>query len=62
MGTLPEFQDTNAIFHGVTIDVTDKVQYEETIQFFTSCFDGMEVLRQRGVDGGVVVKETVSTR
>eukprot|EP00984_Skeletonema_dohrnii_P025834 scaffold15012_cov160-Skeletonema_dohrnii-CCMP3373.AAC.4 len=36
MGTLPEFEDTNAIFQGITIDV----------------------LRERGVDGGVVVKET----
>mmetsp|Transcript_6134 Transcript_6134/g.9392 ORF Transcript_6134/g.9392 Transcript_6134/m.9392 type:complete len:413 (+) Transcript_6134:132-1370(+) len=58
MGTLPEFEDTNAIFQGITIDVTDKASYEQSIEFFTSCFDGMKVLRERGVDGGVVVKET----
>jgi len=61
MGTLPEFEDTNAIFQGITIDVTDKASYEQSIEFFTSCFDGMKVLRERGVDGGVVVKETVSS-
>lgn len=60
MGTLPEFQDTNAIFQGVTIDVTDKAQYEETIQFFTNSFDGMTVLRERGGDGGGIVRDTVS--
>ena len=60
MGTLPEFEDTNAIFQGITIDVTDKAQYEETIQFFTNGFDGMKVLRERGGDGGSVVRDTVS--
>ena len=60
MGTLPEFEDTNAIFQGVTIDVADKAQYEETIQFFTNSFDGMTVLRERGGDGGGIVRDTVS--
>lgn len=60
MGTLPEFQDTNAIFQGVTIDVTDQSQYDETIQFFTNAFDGMTVLRERGGEGGGFVKDTVS--
>ncbi len=59
MGTLPEFADTNAIFQGITIDVTDKAQYEETIQFFTNGFDGMKVLRERGGDGGGI-RDTVS--
>ena len=60
MGTLPEFEDTNAIFQGITVDVTDKAQYEETIQFFTNGFDGMKVLREQGGDGGSVVRDTVS--
>ena len=60
VGNLPEFEDTNAIFQGVTIDVTDKAQYEETIQFFTNSFDGMTVLRERGGDGGGIVRDTVS--
>ncbi len=59
VGTLPEFADTNAIFQGLTIDVTDSNQYEETIEFFTKGFEGMRVLRERGGDGGGVVKETV---
>jgi hypothetical protein len=61
LGTLPEFQDTNAILQGVTIDVSDQSQYEDTIKFFTNAFDGMTVLRERGGEGGGVVKDTVST-
>jgi hypothetical protein len=60
VGTLPEFSDTNAIFQSITIDVTDKKQYEDTISFFLNGFDGCKVLRERGGDGGGVVKETVS--
>lgn len=59
VGTLPEFADTNAIFQGLTIDVTDSNQYEETIEFFTKGFEGMKVLRERGGDGGGVVKDAV---
>ena len=62
MGTLPEYQDTNAIFQGITLDVNDKSQYEDTIQFFMNGFDGMKILRERGGDGGGVVKDTVSSR
>ena len=40
--------------------MADKAQYEETIQFFTNGFDGMKVLRERGGDGGGVVRDTVS--
>mmetsp|Transcript_28388 Transcript_28388/g.60748 ORF Transcript_28388/g.60748 Transcript_28388/m.60748 type:complete len:418 (+) Transcript_28388:62-1315(+) len=58
VGTLPEFADTNAICHGLTIDVTDSNQYEETIEFFTKGFEGMKVLRERGGDGGGMVKDT----
>lgn len=60
LGTLPEFSDSNAIFQSLTIDVADKDQYDETIEFFTSAFDGMKVLRQRSAGGGGVVKDTVS--
>ena len=60
MGTLPEYQDTNAIFQGITLDVNDKSQYEDTIQFFMNGFDGMKILRERGGEGGGVVKDTVS--
>jgi hypothetical protein len=62
MGTLPEYQDTNAIFQGITLDVNDKSQYEDTIQFFMNGFDGMKILRERGGDGGGVVKDTVSRK
>jgi len=57
IGTLPEFADTNAIFQSVTIDVTDKKQFDDTVEFFTNGFDGCKVLRERGGDGGGVVKE-----
>lgn len=40
--------------------MTDKKQYEDTISFFLNGFDGCKVLRERGGDGGGVVKETVS--
>jgi hypothetical protein len=60
IGTLPEFADTNAIFQSVTIDVTDKKQFDDTVEFFTNGFDGCKVLRERGGDGGGVVKEVVS--
>lgn len=56
LGTLPEFADTNAIFQSLTVDVTDKSQFDETVAFFTGAFDGMKVLRERG--GGA--KEAVS--
>lgn len=59
LGTLPEFSDANAIFQSLTIDVADKQQYDETIAFFTSGFDGMKLLRQRngGDTGGLLVKD-----
>lgn len=58
IGTLPEFSDTNAILQSITIDVTDKTQYDETIDFFKKSFDGCKVLRQRNNSGGGV-KDTV---
>jgi len=58
IGTLPEFSNTNAILQSITIDVTDKTQYDETIDFFTKSFDGCKVLRQRNNSGGGV-KDTV---
>ena len=59
LGTLPEFADTNAILQSLTIDVTDKQQYDDTIAFFTSAFDGMKIMRQRNNNGGGI-KDTVS--
>ena len=59
VGTLKEFSDTNAIFQSVTIDVTDKKQFEDTIAFFLNGFDGCKVLRERGGNGGGVVKDAV---
>lgn len=59
IGTLPEFSDTNAIFQSITIDVTDKQQFDDTIAFFLNGFDGCKVLRERGGSGGGVVKDTV---
>ena len=61
IGTLPEFSDTDAIFQSITIDVTDKQQYDDTINFFTNGFEGCKVIRERGESGGGVVKDTVST-
>ena len=58
LGTLPEFSDANAILQSLTIDVTDKSQYDETISFFTNAFEGMKVLRQRGSKAAGGVKET----
>ena len=59
IGTLPEFSDTNAIFQSITIDITDKQQYDDTIAFFLNGFDGCKILRERGGTGGGVVKDTV---
>mmetsp|Transcript_14670 Transcript_14670/g.31301 ORF Transcript_14670/g.31301 Transcript_14670/m.31301 type:complete len:408 (-) Transcript_14670:188-1411(-) len=58
LGTLPEFSDANAIVQSLTIDVTDKDQYAQTIQFFLDGFDGMKVLRERTRGGGAAVKDT----
>ena len=60
VGTLPEYSDTNAILQGLSIDVTDKKQYDETIDFFVNGFEGCKVLIEWGGSGGGVVKETVS--
>lgn len=60
VGSLPEFSDTNAILQSITIDVTDKTQYDETIAFFVNGFE-MKILRQRNNDGGGV-KDTVRGR
>ena len=46
VGTLPEFADTNAIVQGVTIDVVDKVQQDNMINFLVNGFD-FQVLRKR---------------
>jgi len=58
IGTLPEFSNTNAILQSITIDVTDKTQYDDTIDFFSKSFDGCKVVRQRNNSGGGV-KDTV---
>lgn len=48
VGSLPEFSSTNAILQSITIDVTDKVQFDETIAFFTGgAFEGMKILREK---------------
>ena len=60
LGSLPEYQDTNAILQGITIDVADESQYEETIQFFLNSFDGMKVLRERQQQQQGGVRDTVS--
>jgi hypothetical protein len=46
VGTLPEFQDTNAILQGLTINVVDQSQLKSFVQFLTQGF-GLEILRQR---------------
>lgn len=46
VGTLPEFADTNAIVQGVTIDVVDKAQQDNMINFLVNGFD-FQVLRKR---------------
>eukprot|EP00580_Thalassiosira_gravida_P014310 CAMPEP_0201682160 /NCGR_PEP_ID=MMETSP0494-20130426/51481_1 /ASSEMBLY_ACC=CAM_ASM_000839 /TAXON_ID=420259 /ORGANISM="Thalassiosira gravida, Strain GMp14c1" /LENGTH=436 /DNA_ID=CAMNT_0048165917 /DNA_START=27 /DNA_END=1337 /DNA_ORIENTATION=+ len=58
LGTLPELSDANAIVQSLTIDVTDKDQYAQTLQFFLDGFDGMKVLRERTGGGGGAVKDT----
>mmetsp|Transcript_34027 Transcript_34027/g.82319 ORF Transcript_34027/g.82319 Transcript_34027/m.82319 type:complete len:428 (+) Transcript_34027:53-1336(+) len=58
LGTLPEYADANAALAGLTIDVADRNQYDETIAFFTTAFDGMKVLRRRGASGGIILRET----
>jgi hypothetical protein len=58
VGTLPEFQDTNAILQGLTINVVDQSQLKSMVEFLTQGF-GFEVLRQR-IRGPV--EETVSFR
>ena len=55
VGTLPEFEDTNAILQGVTINVADKAQQDNMIAFLVNGFD-FQVLRKRIKDS---VEETV---
>ncbi|KAL7537112.1 hypothetical protein ACHAWF_005666 [Thalassiosira exigua] len=47
LGSLPEFADANAAFQSLTIDVCDRSQFDETMNFFVNSFDGMKVLRER---------------
>jgi hypothetical protein len=56
VGTLPEFQETNAILQGLIINVVDQSQLKSMVEFLTQGF-GFEVLRQR-IRGPV--EETVS--
>mmetsp|Transcript_5252 Transcript_5252/g.11098 ORF Transcript_5252/g.11098 Transcript_5252/m.11098 type:complete len:371 (-) Transcript_5252:1550-2662(-) len=51
VGSLPEFQDSNAIVQGLTIRVADKSQQEAMISFLSDGFD-FQVLRQR-INGGI---------
>jgi hypothetical protein len=46
VGTLPEFIDTNAILHGITVRVADQSQQQAMIKFLEDGFD-CEVLRKR---------------
>lgn len=46
VGSLPEYDDTNVVLHGLTINVADKSQQEAMIKFLTNAFD-CEILRQR---------------
>ena len=46
VGTLPEFEDTNAIIQGITVNVADKSQQDDMISFLVNGFD-FEVLRTR---------------
>lgn len=46
VGTLPEFNDTNAILQGITIDVADSSQNQAMISFLEDGFD-CKVLRKR---------------
>ncbi|CAB9521151.1 Inherit from COG: Phosphoglycerate mutase [Seminavis robusta] len=46
VGTLPEFQESNAILQGLTIDVVDQSQLKTMIDFLNQAF-GFDVLRQR---------------
>lgn len=56
VGTLPEYADTNAIIQGITVNVADKTQQDNMIDFLVNGFD-FEVLRKR-INGPV--EETVS--
>lgn len=57
VGTLPEFENTNAVIQGITVDVADRSQQENMINFLVNGFD-FEVLRKR-INGPV--EETVSS-
>ena len=46
VGTLPEFESTNAILQGITVNVADKSQQDAMITFLTNGFD-FKVLRKR---------------
>ena len=48
VGTLPEFDDTNAILQGITVSVADQSQQESMIKFLTDAFD-FDILRQRKI-------------
>ena len=56
VGSLPEFQDTNAIIQGLTVDVADKSQQDSMVDFLVNGFD-FQILRKR-IKGSV--EETVS--
>jgi len=55
VGTLPEFQNTNAILQGLTVNVADPSQQKSMVEFLVNGF-GFEVLRQR-INGPI--EETV---
>mmetsp|Transcript_20014 Transcript_20014/g.22676 ORF Transcript_20014/g.22676 Transcript_20014/m.22676 type:complete len:430 (-) Transcript_20014:3-1292(-) len=46
VGTLPEFNDSNSILQSVTIDVSDKIQQDQMIDFLREGFS-FKLLRQR---------------
>lgn len=55
VGTLPEFEDTNAIIQGITVNVADKSQQDAMIDFLVRGFD-FEVSRKRIKDS---IEDTV---
>ena len=57
VGALPEFQESNAIIQGITVNVADKSQQDAMINFLVNGFD-FKVLRKRIANA---VEDTVRT-
>ena len=58
VGNLPEYQDTNVILQGLTIQVSDRSQLDQMVNFLRNGFD-FKIVRQRA-EGAVldVVRDT----